>query len=77
MVEKKTMPTHKKNNVKQEIVKSSNETYRKIHLAQEAKYLESRYELALFYGDEEYAKGLRQRIDNIQKEIDDDLTWVL
>lgn len=70
-------PSHKKNNVKQEIVKSSNETYRKIHLAQEAKYLESRYELALFYGDEEYAKGLRQRIDNIQKEIDDDNTWVL
>ena len=77
MVNKKTSPTHKKNNVKKEIVKSSNETYRKIHLAQEAKYLEGRYELALFYGDEEYAKGLRQRIDNIQKEIDDDLTWVL
>jgi len=49
-------PSHKKNNVKQEIVKSSNETYRKIHLAQEAKYLEGRYELALFYGDEEYAR---------------------
>ena len=77
MVEKKTIPTHKKNSVKQEIVKSSNETYRKIHLAQEAKYLENRYDLALFYGEEEYAKGLRQRIDNIQKEIDDDNTWVL
>ena len=77
MVEKKTIPTHKKNNVKQEIVKSSNETYRKIHLAQEAQYLENRYDLALFYGEEEYAKGLRQRIDNIQKEIDDDNTWVL
>ena len=38
------------------------------------KYLEGRYELALFYGDEEYAKQLRQRIDNIQKEIDGDLT---
>lgn len=73
----KNIPSHKKNNVKQEIVKSPNESYHKIHLAQEAKYLESRYELALFYGDEEYAKGLRQRIDNIQKEIDDDLTWVL
>lgn len=70
----KNIPSHKKNNVKQEIVKSSNETYRKIHLSQEAKYLESRYELALFYGDEEYANGLRQRIDNIQKEIDDDNT---
>ena len=77
MSNKKAVPTHKKNNVKQEIVKSSNETYRKIHLAQEAKYLENRYELALFYGEEEYAKGLRQRIDNIQKEIDDDLTWFL
>lgn len=76
-MEKKNIPSHKKNNVKQEIVKSPNETYRKIHLAQEAKYLENRYELALFYGDEEYAKGLRQRIDNIQKEIDDDLTWFL
>ena len=74
MVNKKTRPTHKKNNVKQEIVKSSNETYRKIHLAQEAQYLENRYDLALFYGEEEYAKGLRQRIDNIQKEIDDDNT---
>lgn len=73
-MEKKNIPSHKKNNVKQEIVKSSNETYRKVHLAQEAKYLENRYELALFYGEEEYAKGLRQRIDNIQKEIDDDLT---
>lgn len=73
----KNTPSHKKNNVKQEIVKSSNETYHKVHLVQEAKYLENRYELALFYGDEEYAKGLRQRIDNIQKEIDDDLTWVL
>lgn len=70
----KNTPSHKKNNVKQEIIKSSNETYRKIHLAQEAQYLENRYELALFYGEEEYAKGLRQRIDNIQKEIDDDLT---
>ena len=73
----KSIPSHKKNNVKQEIVKSSNETYRKIHLAQEAQYLENRYDLALFYGEEEYAKGLRQRIDNIQKEIDDDNTWVL
>ena len=73
-MEKKNIPSHKKNNVKQEIVKSSNETYRKIHLAQEAQYLENRYDLALFYGEEEYAKGLRQRIDNIQKEIDDDLT---
>ena len=70
----KNIPSHKKNNVKQEIVKSSNETYRKIHLAQEAQYLENRYDLALFYGEEEYAKGLRQRIDNIQKEIDDDNT---
>ena len=77
MIKNNNTPSHKKNNVRREIVKSSNETYRKIHLAQEAKYLESRYELALFYGDEEYAKGLRQRIDNIQKEIDDDLTWVL
>lgn len=73
-MEKKNIPSHKKNNVKQEIVKSSNETYRKIHLAQEAQYLENRYDLALFYGEEEYAKGLRQRIDNIQKEIDDDNT---
>lgn len=73
-MEKKNIPSHKKNNVKQEIVKSSNETYRKIHLAKEAQYLENRYDLALFYGEEEYAKGLRQRIDNIQKEIDDDNT---
>ena len=73
----KSIPSHKKNNVKQEIVKSPNETYHKILLAEEVSYLENRYELALFYGDEEYAKQLKQRIDNIQKEIDDDPTGVL
>ena len=73
----KSFPSHKKNNVKQEIVKSPNKTYHKMLLAEEVSYLENRYELALFYGDEEYAKQLRQRIDSIQKEIDDDPTGVL